>query len=332
MRSFFLLVILTLLIGACGVRSEEFPSGQLTANPNNPLLRNGPEEFDYWKTGPRVVLKEGPSNYRMWYEAVGRDGVTRVGYATSSDGLTWTKMGIVMSPEGWERDEVSPNSILLEDGLYKMWYHGGGFQEEGKRLGTGQIGYATSRDGLSWAKDMANPVIAVGEDGSFEDGQVVDARVLKAGNVYRMYYTGQNRNTLLKSLALATSPDGVTWTKYTDNPLLGPDRFGGWGGAFIVHGGIWNLWHARSDDSSGIVYKWSLDGISWNDGPSNPVLVPSGDPSAADSQAVGDSVSGYFDGATYRIMYSGFNSDFRGTGRSESICLATINVTPRKFK
>src|SRR5262245_59361923 len=67
------------------------PSGALTRYSGNPLVRNGPESYDFEQTGPRVVLKMGATDYRMWYEAVGSNSITQVGYATSTDGLTWTK-------------------------------------------------------------------------------------------------------------------------------------------------------------------------------------------------------------------------------------------------
>jgi predicted GH43/DUF377 family glycosyl hydrolase len=234
-------------------------------------------------------------------------------------------MDVVMSPtELWEAQEVSPNAVLYEDGIYKMWFHAGGTIVDNRRIGTAQIGYATSTDGVQWTKNKL-PVLRLGSPGSFEDQQVAEPRVLKVATGYRMYYTGQSTSGA-KSLALATSADGLTWTKYSGNPILTPDRFGGWGGALVVQNGVWNLWHATADDSSGLVYKWSYDGISWEDGPSNPVLTPSGDPNTADAQGVGDSVSGYLDGSTFRIMYTGFNWNFRGTGRVEAICLATIDA------
>ncbi len=72
---------------------------------------------------------------------------------------------------------------------------------------------------------------------------------------------------------------------------------------------------------------WSSDGISWTDGPTNPVLAQNPDPKAPDHQYVGDSVSGYRDGDTYRIMYTGYSSNLFGKlGRFEGICLATITV------
>jgi hypothetical protein len=70
---------------------------------------------------------------------------------------------------------------------------------------------------------------------------------------------------------------------------------------------------------------WSADGLTWIDGMNNPVLAQNPDPEAADHGLVGDSVSGYRDGDSYRIMYTGFNSNLFGKlGRFEGICLATI--------
>jgi hypothetical protein len=208
-----------------------------------------------------------------------------------------------------------------------MWYHGGGYFRANApniRLGGAEIGYATSSDGRNWTKFSNNPVLVQGSTGSFDDLQVAEPRVLNLGpSGYRMYYTGQNI-TKLKSFAMATSQDGINWTKYSNHPLLTPDRFGGWGGAIILNDGIFNLWHATEDDMSGLKYKWSTDGISWTDGPSNLVITPSNEPATADSLTVGDSVSGYLDGNSFRIMYSGFNPNFQTTGRLEAVCLATI--------
>jgi len=69
----------------------QLPSGALMRLAG-PMLRNGPQTYDNAKTGPRVVIKFGPSDYRMWYEAVADNLYTTVGYATSTDGITWTKV------------------------------------------------------------------------------------------------------------------------------------------------------------------------------------------------------------------------------------------------
>jgi hypothetical protein len=305
-----------------GETCTALPSGPLTRFAGNPLLRNGPEAYDLGKTGPRVVLREG-SLYRIWYEAV--DGldpweVTDVGYATSSNGLTWTKMGTVMSASSaWEGNEISPGTVLVEGGVYRLWYHAGG-----NELPHRNIGYATSADGLVWTRHPM-PVLTVGPSGAFDDDEVAEPRVMRVGREYWMYYTGANESSRRKALGLATSPDGIVWTKRPENPLLESGRWGNhWGGAFFHEAGIWHLWHGV-EASRGLHYMWSTDGIEWIDGLSNPVLRVSSDRGAADYGLAGDSVSGYRDGDVYRILYTGYNEDLFGSlGRFEGICMAEI--------
>ena len=78
-----LIPLAVLAVPQFGVQAQslppDLPSGQLSRHPGNPLVRNGPEKYDCWKTGPRVVLKAGPADYRMWYEAVGADTLTWIG-------------------------------------------------------------------------------------------------------------------------------------------------------------------------------------------------------------------------------------------------------------
>jgi predicted GH43/DUF377 family glycosyl hydrolase len=270
----------------------------------------------------------------MWYEAVGSAGITTIALASSTDGLTWTKQGSILSPGGatsWERDEVSPNFILLENGVYKLWYHGGGYfmGGQGTRYGTTRVGYATSSDGRTWTKHAGNPVLDVGASGAFDDEQVAEPRVTKVGAGYRMYYTGANASSGRKSLGMATSADAITWTKDSRNPILDSNRWGNfWGGAFFLESGIWHLWHGVDTSSGRIHYKWSRDGIAWTDGAQNPVLQPSGVANAPDGSFVGDSVSGYRDGNTYRIMFTGYaNNLFGSEGRFEGICMASVAAT-----
>lgn len=301
------------------------PDGALTRFSGNPILRNGPEAYDIGKAGPRVIRKEGPNDYRMWYEAVAAGPTTTdMGYATSTDGLTWTKRGTVMAPSGgWEGNEVSPQSMLFEDGVYKLWYHAGG-QTQSHR----NIGYATSTDGRTWTK-RDQPVLTVGQGGAFDDDETAEPRVFRVGGAYRMYYTGKNESSERKSLGIATSPDGITWTKGATNPILDTNRWGNfWGGAFFQEAGLWHLWHAVESGSGQLAYKWSRDGLQWTDGTRNPVLVTATAPNGPDTVFLGDSVSGYRDGSEYRIFYTGYSANLFGTeGRYEGICMARVTAT-----
>jgi len=300
---------------------KDLPSGSLT-RVAIPMLRNGPEAYDNAKTGPRVVLKMGPTDYRMWYEAVADNLYTTVGYATSTDGVTWIKRGNVMAPSAsWEGNEVSPNSIVVEGSTLRLYYHAGGSQLTNRR-----IGVATSNDGMTWTKSP-NPILDLGASGAFDDNQVAEPRVLRIGGTYRMYYTGRHGADNQTSLGYATSSDGTAFSK--QGQVLDASRWGNfWGGAFIIDRGRWHLWRGVTPDNgvtSYLAYASSDDGLAWIDGPSNPVLRTNPDATAADRGLVGDSVSGYVDGDSYRIMYTGFNSNLGGNkGRFEGICMSAV--------
>lgn len=296
------------------------PNGRLSRYTGNPLIPMGPQNYDQDKTGPRVVLKEGANNYRMWYEAVSGPNKATVGYAISADGINWSKRGTVLSPstnwEGGTDGEISPNSIIIENGTYKLWYHS--FGSDRKR----RIGYATSSDGLNWTK-YPTPILDVGPAGSADDLYVVEPRVFKLGNQYRMYY-GVNRaadglDAGKSYLMHATSSDGINWTK-GNQVLFGPADPGF---AIIQNNGVWHMWFGRANNSIG--YASSTDGFNWVEGPVKEVLAPSSDPSAPDSGGTGDSVSVYRDNDQYRIMYTG--GRYNSFGRIEAICLATINAS-----
>jgi len=308
------------------------PSEKLVRYEGNPLVRNGPEPYDFYRVSPRAVLKMGPGDYRMWYEAVAGDWLTTVGYATSRDGLKWVKRGVVLSPsEPWEMEEICVNSVIFDGGIYKLWYHGGGYVRGKRRLGHGRVGYATSKDGVTWTKYQGNPVLDIGPANTFDSNQTADPRVFHLPDGYRMYYTGQEEEGRQLSLGMATSPDGVHWTKYAGNPILDARAWGFWSGALFPENGIWHLWYGSINPDGGgrsnLRYKWSTDGITWKDGPTNPVLLQNPDPKAPDYGLSGDSVCVYRDGDTYRILYTGHNSNLFGKlGRFMGICMASIKA------
>src|SRR4051812_8889468 len=68
------------------------------------------------------------------------------------------------------------------------------------------------------------PVLTPGEFGSWDDFAVREASVLRADNGFTMFYkavafSGQERNC---GIGIARSADGVTWQKFTDNPIFTP--------------------------------------------------------------------------------------------------------------
>ena len=68
------------------------------------------------------------TTYRMWY--AGTDGDhDRVGYATSPDGIIWTKNPanpvINLGPSGsWDDASVDPGPIIFDGTTFQMLYNG----------------------------------------------------------------------------------------------------------------------------------------------------------------------------------------------------------------
>ena len=143
--------------------------------------------------------------FRMWYSAEGASGSV-IGYATSKDGMAWTKGGKVLAPGSAgaiDAGGVSQPSVLIENGIYKMWYTAAGG-------GTTRIAYATSKDGKSWSKVGAS--FPVGS-GNVAAGAWAPC-VYKLGNAYRMIVTGgvMNGGALQAKLLSATGNGGQTWS------------------------------------------------------------------------------------------------------------------------
>jgi|GEM_PF-5408622 hypothetical protein len=109
-----------------------------------------------WETSisPATVTKKG-AVYSLYYHGVHATVDKRaVGLATSSDGIAWTKEAsnpvLEGSNSGWDANVVNDLSVIEEGGSLKSWYAGADkFPSKG---GIGQVGYATSVDGINFAK------------------------------------------------------------------------------------------------------------------------------------------------------------------------------------
>jgi predicted GH43/DUF377 family glycosyl hydrolase len=247
----------------------------------------------------------------MWYEGVPAGNTSRVGYATSSDGIAWTKYGgtpIMVPTEAWEgapAGETSPTTVLKEDGLYKMWYHG--YQN-----GTRRIGYATSIDGLTWTKYGGNPILAPGPSGAWDADSIAEPHVIKVGSTYFMYYM---HALGVHGVGLATSPDGVRWTKGVGNPVLQKGPAGAWDDASLQVGGViyddrmFHIWFRAPVHGSwaGIGYASSNDGVTWTKSANNPLLLRPNPPlGKGDDYGVAANTNVFRRGGQWWIYYGGF--------------------------
>jgi hypothetical protein len=154
---------------------------------------------------PYVVKVNG--RYFMFFTRAGKDVVDRIDLATSSDGRQWEPQGMVVGPgtEGfWDSLSVGRPAVIYEDGLFKMWYDGRKDFPPGSPVqGVPQsarsqrwVGYATSRDGLTWQRHPANPVFG-------HDAGGVDVK--RIGKKLILLYESR------EGTRLAKSDHGIKW-------------------------------------------------------------------------------------------------------------------------
>lgn len=178
----------------------------------NPVLKAGPEGYDQEVAGHGSILKDG-STYKLWYHAIGDQGVI-IAYATSPDGINWTKGGPVLLPSesGWDDMGLWGPSVIKIDSTYWMWY------SSHSSLVSPAIGLATSTNGMDWTRVGTTPVIT-------ETGPIGDPHVIYENMTFKMWYTDFEQGTI----NYAESGDGIIWTKSASNPVLSPGTPGEWG-------------------------------------------------------------------------------------------------------
>lgn len=176
-----------------------------TKYPGNPVLQAGPEAYDQFVAGHGTLLFED-GIYRLWYHAIGDLGAI-IAYATSPDGIHWTKHGPVLvgAPEGWDTSLWGP-SVLKVEGAYWMWYSAGG------PLYPISIGAATSPDGVLWTRVGDRPVIA---DPEFVNN-FMDPHVIFDAGLFKMW-TGNFSDFVIY---YAESENGTDWSEPV--PVLFP--------------------------------------------------------------------------------------------------------------
>ena len=288
--------------------------------PGNPVLDLGPSgAWDDDDAFNPSVLFDG-TEYKMWYTGDEGGHNLRIGFASSPDGVVWTKSSanpvLDWGTGGTWDDDVDNPSVIFDGIQYKMWY----FEDDGPTYRT--FGYATSPDGIIWTKYHGNPVLERGPSGSWDDSDVHDPSVLFDGFEYKMWYTGSDGSH--RRIGYATSQDGIVWIKYAGNPVLDLGSSGSWddslilGPSVLFNGDQYELWYEGDDGSNRrIGYATSPDGIIWTKYHGNPVLGlgPSG--TWDDTRGSGPSV--LFDGDQYQLWYGGFDGSNRRIGYAVSL-------------
>ena len=180
----------------------------------------------------------------------------------------------VLSPQynWWDFNGVWQSQVVFEDGTYKMWYMGL------VNNAVGYIGYAESSDGINWTHPYSDPVLYPGNYGEWDATRVAPGAIIKEDGIYKMYYSGFNDQYSHWDIGLATSSDGVNWTKYPGNPIIVGTT--GWEFQVVatsilkVDGTYYLYYYGKNSPEYKIGLATSADGINWTKYPGNPIMVP----------------------------------------------------------
>jgi predicted GH43/DUF377 family glycosyl hydrolase len=168
---------------------------------------------------PSVVAVGG--TYYLYYTDAATGIDDRIHLATSSDGVTFTKQGLVIDVGGagsWDDFKVGRPAVLHIGATFYLWY-------DGNDGASRHVGLATSSNGTTFTKHPANPLVlnAGAVDVELVDGTYIMVR--EAGD----------------GVYASTSADGSTWCDQGKIANLS-------GGAWDQHGHVTPFIHAASTD------------------------------------------------------------------------------------
>ncbi|HVZ17535.1 MAG TPA: glycoside hydrolase family 130 protein [Terriglobales bacterium] len=166
---------------------------------------------------PAVVKRNG--EFVMLYRAQDRNGTSRLGYATSRDGVHFdSRPEPVLSPEAsYEKDGGVEDPRLVEiGGTYYLTYTGYNKKDA-------QLCLASSQDLQHWNR---RGVILPAYKGNWNKGWTKSGAILtqKVNGKYWMWWLGTAADKT-DQMGLASSTDLVHWTEETKTPVL-PKRPG----------------------------------------------------------------------------------------------------------
>ena len=305
----------------------------------NPIY--GPKSsgsWDNWTNGVSIVRNPDDQSYKMFY--AGRKG-GGIGFAEASinDPLIWKENSAspVLKPlTNWEGGTINqPRVVKVTDKHWRMYYTGWGYKHPNGGS-PWALNLAESHDGgVTWERHGEGPLLERGDKDSPDGGGVFVPEVRKIGDRWMMWYTalkiasGQNIQ-----ICLATSEDGIHWSKHPENPVVSDDFSTGptrnvISRCFVRYDeGVYSMWFSHAKPDYRIRYAESLDGVHWEHSPISPVL-DAGPAGAWDSQMVEYPEVDVVDGQ-WRLWFcgNGFGTVGFATGEVETTATVEYRTGP----
>ena len=258
-------------------------SAPLAAEPKQ-VLRDGQpwREFRYDRAAGRITVTSGGDPRLHVFETVVR--AQAIDLADRQD-IKIERIhiaNVLQTSAGWVKYENNPVlggdlgtcfdvALLKENESYRMW-----FSWRPRK----SVALVESADGINWSR----PRIVLGPkpDSGWED-DINRPTVVRQNGTYHMWYTGQARGR--SWIGYATSPDGVTWKRIADKPVLSSER--PWEDVAVMcphvlwddQEAVFRMWYSAGQqyEPNAIGYATSPDGLHWEKLPANPIFTARAD-------------------------------------------------------
>jgi formylglycine-generating enzyme required for sulfatase activity/predicted GH43/DUF377 family glycosyl hydrolase len=216
-----------------------------------------------------------------------------IGYAVSDDGYNWDRVSdeSIIHEEDipYEVSSILAGGVIIEpDGTWVLYFY---TRDNTSITPPSRIGRATAPSPEGPWKVDPNPVLEPDEAG-WASTALQRPDVIRLEDAYFMYYVGVGEKNNLGMIGMATSADGVNWTKY-DNPETSGELFGhsdpifsqtdtGLEDAKIKYPRVrftpdgWVLFYQTSLEGGRNSRLWlatSPDGVSWDPIQDSPILT-----------------------------------------------------------
>jgi hypothetical protein len=233
--------------------------------PGNPLFAGtGANTWDRQIRERGFILRE-PDAWRLWYTGYdpSRSERKALGYATSPDGIRWTRHpGNPVFDRLWTEDVF----VVKHEGVYQMFAEGA--RDIAHRL--------TSRDGVRW-EDQGTLDVRTTSGAPIAAGAYGTPTVWIEGGTFHLFYERED-----KGIWLASSTDLRVWTNVRDDPViaLGPGAYDRYAVALnqVVRyrGRYYGVYHANADPAWKGPWTTCLavsdDLVRWTKYAGNPVI------------------------------------------------------------
>jgi hypothetical protein len=198
----------------------------------NIVAVNNVHGYDAFVAAEPTVIFEG-GVFRLWYDAMDSTN-GYLGYATSTDGYTWTNY-----PGGFLVNmSTGYRPFVTKIGAAYYLYH----TEESGTYGAKHFVRHVSVDGITWGPPVDTNLGCGAVEGSWDHKLLGNIDVWKEGTTWYAIYEAASNATLWTE-GLATSSDGITWTKYAGNPVMPGYWTGGNPDIHKVGGTYYGIFH-----------------------------------------------------------------------------------------